>query len=63
MDRMHKIKCIALVVLVLPVLLHVFNPSMELGGLGLLLGAIGMTLSPLLILYLLWYYVRREWQG
>ena len=33
----------------LPILLHVYNPSMKLEGLGFLLGAIGYYVSPVLI--------------
>lgn len=39
----------------LPILLHVYNPSMKLEGLGFLLGAIGYYISPILIFgTLLW---------
>ena len=45
---MKKQQIIALVVFIagLPMLLHVFNPSMTLGGIGLILGYWGMTISP-----------------
>ena len=33
----------------LPILLHVFNPSLKLEGLGFLLGVIGYYVSPILI--------------
>lgn len=36
-------------ILSLPVLLFIYQPSMQLGGFGLLLGMIGMTISPIII--------------
>ena len=43
----------------LPILLHVYNPSMELGGLGLLLGGIGYYASPVLIFgTLIWLIIK-----
>jgi len=44
-------------VLSLPILLHVYNPSMKLGGMGLLLGIIGMTISPLILFGILIYLI------
>ncbi|MGK0209160.1 MAG: hypothetical protein ACI83O_000427 [Patescibacteria group bacterium] len=41
----------------LPILLFVFNPSLQLGGTGLLLGFIGTTISPLIIFGLLLYLI------
>lgn len=41
----------------LPILLHVYNPSMRLGGIGLLLGFIGMTVSPLILFGILIYLI------
>jgi len=50
---------IAALVLSLPILLHVYNPSMELGALGLLLGIIGMTISPIILFGILIYLIIR----
>lgn len=36
-------------ILSLPILLFIYQPSMQLGGFGLLLGMIGMTISPIII--------------
>ncbi len=58
---MKHLSLILLVLFSLPVLLHVYNPSMQLGGLGLLLGVIGMTISPLLIFGVLLKYVYEKW--
>jgi hypothetical protein len=38
---------IVLIILALPILLPIFNPSLHLGGWGLLLGAMAYTISPL----------------
>lgn len=35
----------------LPILLHVYNPSVKLESLGLLLGGIGYYISPILIFF------------
>ena len=59
---MKKFKVILVVLLTLPVYLFIFQPSMQLGGFGLLLGVIGTFISPLLILFLLYYYARHEWR-
>ena len=59
---MKKIWIVLVVLLTLPVYLFIFNPAWQLGGLGLLLGAIGTFISPILILYLLIYFVRGEWR-
>lgn len=59
---MKKIIVILVVLLTLPVYLFIFQPSMQLGAFGLLLGMVGMFISPLLILFLLYYYARNEWQ-
>lgn len=58
---MKRVTTILIVLLVLPVFLFIYQPAWQLGGLGLVLGGIGITLTPLAILYLLYYYVRREW--
>jgi hypothetical protein len=59
---MRKLMLIAAVLLSLPILLHVYNPSMRLEWLGLLLGIIGMTLSPVLLFGALAYLVYNEWR-
>ena len=46
----------------LPILLHVYNPSMRLEWLGLLLGIVGMTVSPLILFGALAYFVYSEWR-
>ncbi len=53
-----KPKLIAAFILSLPILLHVYNPSMTLGPfLGFLLGYIGMTISPLILFGTLLYLI------
>lgn len=59
---MRKLLVVVAVLLALPVFLFVYQPSMQLGGLGLLLGGIGMTVSPLIILFALGYLVMHEWR-
>lgn len=58
---MKRIGLILLVLLSLPALLHIYNPSMQLGGLGLILGVIGMTLSPLILFAVLVWFVAKKW--
>ncbi len=58
-----KLLAVALVLLSLPILLFVYNPSMQLGGFGLLLGIIGMTVSPLVLFGSLLYLVKKLWKG
>ena len=60
--NMKNLSLILLVLLSLPILLHVYNPSMQLGGFGLLLGVIGMTLSPLILFGVLLKHVWSEWK-
>lgn len=57
---MKKILLIIIFLLTLPMLLFVYQPSWELGGFGLLLGFIGMTLSPILAYGLLIYFIVKE---
>jgi hypothetical protein len=59
---MRKALLIAAIILSLPILLHVYNPSMRLEAFGLLLGIIGMTLSPLILFGALAYLVYNEWR-
>ena len=44
-----KTALITTLILSLPILLHVYQPSMRLEGLGFILGFIGMTISPILL--------------
>ena len=50
-----------LVLLSLPILLHVYQPAWQLGGLGLILGTIGMSISPLILFGSLLYMIGKEW--
>lgn len=59
---MRKIIVVILALLALPVFLFVYQPSWQLGGFGLLLGGLGMTVSPLIVLGALVYMVVKEWQ-
>lgn len=59
---MRKYLVAVLALLALPVFLFVYQPSLQLGGIGLALGFIGMTLSPLVILFALGYWVVQEWK-
>lgn len=57
--RKNTIIYILITLLSLPILLHVYNPSMELGGLGLFLGGVGYFISPILIFgTLIWLIVK-----
>ncbi|HUS96380.1 MAG TPA: hypothetical protein VMX97_06555 [Hyphomicrobiaceae bacterium] len=58
---MRKASIILAVLLSLPALLFIYQPSMKLGGVGLLLGIIGMTISPLILFGALAYFVYNEW--
>jgi len=59
---MKKIWVLLVVLFTLPAFLFIFQPAWSLGGVGLLLGFIGNFVSPILILYLLFYFASREWQ-
>lgn len=59
---MKKIWVILVVLLTLPVYLFIFQPAWPLGSFGILLGAIGMFVTPIIILYLLYYFASREWR-
>ena len=59
---MRKLIITVLVVLSLPIYLLIYNPSMQLGGLGLILGGIGTVISALTILALLVYIILQEWK-
>ena len=58
---MRKILLVVAVLLSLPILLHVYQPPMRLEAFGLLLGIIGMTLSPLILFGALAYLVYTQW--
>lgn len=58
---MCRLGLIALGVLSLPILLHVYQTAWQLGGLGLALGTIGMTGSPLILFGSLLYMIGKEW--
>lgn len=51
----------ALVVFSLPILFHLYQPSIDLGGLGLFLGAIGYLVSPLILFGVLFFWMRAKW--
>ena len=59
---MKKVAAVAVVALGLPALLFVYQPSWDLGGLGLALGGIGMTISPLVVLFALVYTAHSLWR-
>lgn len=58
----HKFFCILLILLVVPVFFFIYQPGFQLGALGFLIGAVGMTFTPLAILFLLMYFIRKEWR-
>jgi len=59
---MRKALLIAAILLSLPILLHVYQPSMRLEWFGLLLGIIGMTVSPAILFGSLGYLVYSQWR-
>ena len=58
-----KAGIITIILLSLPILLHVYNPSMKLGGFGLLLGGIGYFVSPIVIFGTLFYLLYQSFQN
>ena len=58
---LKRMLLVLLVLLSLPILLAVYNPSLQLGGVGLILGGIAMTISPLVLFGSLLYLVTRLW--
>ncbi len=58
---LKRILSVLLVLLSLPILLPVYNPSLQLEGLGFILGGIAMTISPLVLFGSLLYLVTRLW--
>jgi hypothetical protein len=59
----RKALVVVLALLALPVFLFVYQPSWQLGGIGMLLGALGMTISPLIILGFIIYAIVHEFRG
>lgn len=57
-----RVLALALILLSLPILLFVYQPSMQLGGFGILLGFLGMTVSPLILFVALFYFVKNLWK-
>jgi hypothetical protein len=60
---MRKIGLILLLLLSLPILLFVYQPSVPLGFTAYVLGTIGRTLSPLILFGALLYVIARHWKG
>lgn len=55
--------CLILAALLcLPVLLFVYQPAWRLGGFGFALGAIGMTLSPLILFGCVVFTIKSLWR-
>jgi len=50
-----KLGLIVIILLSLPILLHVYDPSLQLGSIGLILGFIGYFISPVVIFVTLFY--------
>lgn len=59
---MKKIFCVMLILVVAPVFFFIYQPSLQLEGLGMAIGVVGMSLTPLAILFLLYYFLRNEWR-
>jgi|GEM_PF-5109069 len=59
---MRKALAVVVALLTLPAFLFIYQPAWQLGGIGLLLGGIGMTLTPLAILIASGYLVYNEWK-
>jgi hypothetical protein len=58
---MRKIVLVGLALLSLPILLFVYQPSLQLGAWAFILGNIGRTLSPLILFGALAYVIAKEW--
>jgi hypothetical protein len=58
----RKSAVIVAALLALPIFLFVYQPSWQLGGIGLILGALGMTISPLIVLGFIVYAVVHEFR-
>lgn len=57
----RRVRLVGLLVFSLPILLHLYNPSMQLGGFGLLLGMIGYIVSPILLFATMITEIVRKW--
>ena len=58
---LKRMLLVLLVLLSLPIVLPVYNPSLRLEGWGFLLGGIAVTISPLVLFGSLFYLVTRLW--
>jgi hypothetical protein len=58
---MRKIGLVLLLLLSLPILLFVYQPSVQLGAAAYILGTIGRTLSPLILFGALAVFIARNW--
>ncbi|OGG45267.1 hypothetical protein A2673_01605 [Candidatus Kaiserbacteria bacterium RIFCSPHIGHO2_01_FULL_50_13] len=58
---MKRFMLLTLLLLSLPILLHVYQPEWRLGGLGLLFGTIGYTISPIILFVILLRYIWKAW--
>jgi hypothetical protein len=58
---MRKIGLVLLLLLSLPILLFVYQPSVQLGPAAYILGTIGRTLSPLILFGSLALFIARYW--
>jgi hypothetical protein len=60
---MRRIGLVLLLLLSLPILLFVYQPSLKLGFAAYVLGTIGRTLSPLILFGALLYVIAQRWDG
>jgi hypothetical protein len=58
---LKRMLLVLLVLLSLPILLPLYNPPLRLESLGLLLGGIAVTVSPVVLFGALLYLVTRLW--
>lgn len=58
---MNKLLLVLLFLLSLPVLLFIYQPAWHLGAFGLLLGFLGMTISPLVLYGVLIVFIKDRW--
>jgi hypothetical protein len=58
---MRKIGLVLLLLLSLPILLFVYQPSVQLGVAAYILGTIGRTLSPLILFGALAVFIAQNW--
>lgn len=57
-----RILLVLIVLLSLPILLHVYQPGIVLGAFGLMVGAIGFLLSPIILFAVLLVFVIQAWK-